>query len=69
MRKVIINENQRGLLFKDGRYVKMLEAGKYLEVFDRIIEVCETSQPIHSFACDLAGIPYRIKDHIDRLTF
>ena len=53
MRKVIINENQRGLLFKDGRYVKMLDAGKYYEILGRSIEICETSQPIHPFACDL----------------
>lgn len=27
--KTIINENQRGLLFKNGKFVKMLSAGKY----------------------------------------
>ncbi len=27
--KTIINENQKGLYFKNGRYVKMLDAGKY----------------------------------------
>ena len=27
--KTIINENQRGLLFKDGKYEKMLEPGKH----------------------------------------
>lgn len=27
--KMIINENQRGLLFKNGRFVKMLNPGKY----------------------------------------
>ncbi len=27
--KMIINENQRGLLFKDGKYEKMLEPGKH----------------------------------------
>lgn len=29
MRKVIINENERGLLFRNGRYVKLLGPGKY----------------------------------------
>ncbi len=29
MRKVIINENQRAFLFKNGKYEKMLTAGKY----------------------------------------
>ena len=27
--KIMINENQRGFLFKNGKYVKMLTAGKY----------------------------------------
>ena len=27
--KIIINEIQKGLLFKDGKFVKMLDAGKY----------------------------------------
>ena len=29
MKKIVINENQKGLLFKNGRYSKMLDAGKY----------------------------------------
>ena len=29
MKKIIINENQRGLLFKNGKYVKLLDAGKH----------------------------------------
>lgn len=27
--KTIISENQRGFLFKNGKYIRMLEAGKY----------------------------------------
>lgn len=30
MRKIIINENQRAFLFRNGRYVKMLAPGKYI---------------------------------------
>ena len=29
MQKIIITEKQRGLLFKNGKFVKMLDAGKY----------------------------------------
>lgn len=29
MKKIVINENQKGLLFKNGRYSKKLDAGKY----------------------------------------
>jgi regulator of protease activity HflC (stomatin/prohibitin superfamily) len=32
MKKVIINENQKGLLFKNGKLVKMLNAGAYLNL-------------------------------------
>ena len=39
MKKVIINENQRGFLFKNGKYVKMLGAGKYYTSGDRSIEI------------------------------
>ena len=39
MSKVIINDNQRGFLFKDGRFIKMLGAGKYYTFGGREIEV------------------------------
>ena len=29
MKKVIVNENERGFLFKDGKFAKVLKAGKY----------------------------------------
>ena len=53
MKKVIINENQRGFLFKNGKYVKMLGAGKYYTSGDRSIEISELDQPITPFKCSL----------------
>jgi len=53
MRKVIINENQRGFLFKNGKYVKMLTAGKYFECFGKEIEVMNLSEPIFPYNCAL----------------
>lgn len=53
MKKVIINENQRGLLFKNGKYVKMLEAGKYFSYGGKEIEVLNLDQPIISDKCTL----------------
>ncbi len=53
MKKVIINENQRGLLFKNGKYVKMLEAGKYHSYGGKVIEVQNLDQPIVSDKCTL----------------
>ena len=29
MKKVIVNENERGFLFKNGKFLKVLRAGKY----------------------------------------
>lgn len=56
MKKVIINENQRGLLFKNGKYVKMLEAGKYFSYGGKEIEVLSLNQPIVSDKCVLDTI-------------
>lgn len=51
--KTIINENQRGLLFKNGKFVKMLEAGKYEMFRSRKIEVMELEQQLKSELCSL----------------
>lgn len=48
MKKVIIQDNQRGLLFHNGRYVKLLEPGKYYTYGGRMIEVLALSQPVVS---------------------
>ena len=56
MKKVIINENQRGLLFKNGKYVKMLTAGKYFSYGGKEIEVLNLDQPIVSDKCVLNTI-------------
>ena len=53
MKKVIINENQKGFLFKDGKYVKMLDAGKYYVYGGREIEISALGQPISSDKCAL----------------
>lgn len=53
MKKIIINEKQRGFLFKNGKYVKMLDAGKYYAFGGREIEVSELDQPIAANKCAL----------------
>ncbi|MCH5198224.1 MAG: slipin family protein [Oscillospiraceae bacterium] len=53
MEKIIINENQRGFLFKNGKYVKMLSAGKYYTHSGKEIEIVNTNQPIASSICEL----------------
>lgn len=53
MKKVMINENQRGLLFKNGRYIKMLRPGKYRSSFAKKIEVQNIADPISTESCSL----------------
>ena len=53
MKKIIINENQRGFLFKNGKYVKMLTAGKYYIYGDKEIEISDLDKPINSNICAL----------------
>ena len=53
MRKMIINENQKGFLFKNGKYVKLLNAGKYYLFGDKEIEIFSLAQPIFSKRCPL----------------
>ena len=53
MRKIIVNENQKGLLFKNGKYIKLLGAGKYYTFGDREIEIVDISSPLTSSRCEL----------------
>lgn len=53
MKKIIINENQRGFLFKNGRYVKMLTAGRYFVYGGKEIETADLEKTIVSEKCAL----------------
>lgn len=53
MKKVIINENQKGFLFKNGKYEKTLDAGKYRLFGDKEIEISDIEQPITCDRCPL----------------
>ncbi len=53
MKKVMINELQRGLYFCNGKFVKLLRPGKYRTFGDRRIEVLALDQPIASASCSL----------------
>lgn len=48
MKKIIINENQKGLLFKNGKYIKLLGAGCHRIFSSGIIEVLENDRPLES---------------------
>lgn len=53
MKKIIINENQKGFLFRNGRFVKLLGAGKYRTWGDSEVELAALDQPIGSGKCAL----------------
>lgn len=54
MKKIIINENQRGFLFKNGKFEKLLGAGKYhLFSADKQIEIVSVEHQLSSASCDL----------------
>ena len=53
MKKVIINENQKGFLFKNGKYIKTLGAGKYLLTGGKTVEISEYGHVINPVRCPL----------------
>ena len=53
MKKVVINENQKGFLFKNGKYVKTLGAGKYMQIGGKVIEISELGRVINCTRCPL----------------
>lgn len=50
---MIINENQKGFLFKSGKYIRLLGAGKYHLFGGREIVVSDLEQPIVCGKCAL----------------
>ena len=46
MKTMIINDNQKGFLFKNGKYIKLLDAGKYHLFGGKQIEIANMDQPI-----------------------
>lgn len=53
MKKIIINEKQKGFLFKNGKFVKLLNAGKYYLYGGRTIEVSPLTGSVFSHSCTL----------------
>ena len=53
MKTMIINENQKGFLFKNGKYIKLLDAGKYHLFGGKEIEIVGLDQPIACSKCAL----------------
>ena len=54
--KRIIQENQRGFLFKNGKFIKMLTPGKYYEFGDREIVIAFVDQPLALARCSVETV-------------
>lgn len=53
MKKVTVKDNQRGLLFKNGKYIGILTAGKYRQTRGRTVEICFVNSPVEPRGCSL----------------
>ncbi len=53
MKKIIINENQKGFLFKNGKYTELLSAGKYYLFSGREIEISNIHNRLSPMRCSL----------------
>lgn len=53
MKKIVINENQKGFLFKNGKYIKLLNAGKYHIFGESEVVISDLEQPIVCSRCPL----------------
>ncbi len=53
VKKITITESQKGLLFKNGKLEKLLDAGKYSLFGGKSIQVLSLNQPIYSPSCHL----------------
>lgn len=49
----VINENQRGLMFKNGKFVRPLEPGKYMTAGGCRVQLCDISEEIVSELCGI----------------
>jgi len=53
MKKIIVNENQKGLLFKNGRFIKHLDAGKYYLFGGKEAEILSVDTALRSEKCPI----------------
>lgn len=56
MKKIVINENQKGILFKNGKFKKLLGAGKYRFIGDVKLEINDASEAVWSNYCGIDAL-------------
>lgn len=53
MKTIVINQNQKGFLFKNGRFIKLLGAGKHCLFGGKSVEIAQLDQPLQPRRCAL----------------
>lgn len=53
MKRVVLNERQFGLMFKNGKFVKIAGAGKYLISSSTVVEIRDIKEELVSVRCDI----------------
>ena len=56
MKAIVINDNQKGLLFKNGKFQKLLGAGKYYLFGGREVEIFDLKHPVTPMKCELESL-------------
>lgn len=51
MKRVIINETQRALLFENGKFKKVLESGRYWDAKNKLFVICAIDKAIDTANC------------------
>ena len=59
MRKIIVNERQTGLMFNNGRFVKVMDAGKYILMGGKTAEIFDIREEITPSAIDIDSLAVR----------
>jgi len=70
MKKIMISENQKGLLFQNGKYLRFVEAGKYYLFGGREMEILDIEMPLFSEKCRLEHLlaDEKLKNQLATLT-
>ena len=53
MKRVVLNERQFGLMFRNGKFVKIVGAGKYLISSSTVVEIKDIKEELVSVRCDI----------------
>ena len=56
MKAIVINEKQRGLVFENGKFVKLITAGKYRFFRNKTVEILSEAVRIYTEKCSIEAL-------------